>query len=491
MKKKIRETHRLHSVRLYSPQAGQALRLHSGQAAILIIFVIGMVSLLIGMSLSKTGFAESMMGRSVANSTGAFYVANSGIEEAFYKIQNSDFGYPAPAGFELDVGGGKAKVNVHGTSDERVIESVGKYGNMIRKIKVNTFNASTRPGFLYAIQAGVGGVELENTTEVTGWDKTTESVVPGDIYSNSFVRGVNNGKDLDCSKPAAVTRIGGSVWAVDSIGKLGSSGDGPCIDGNAYAGSIKECRILGSAYSDTPISSLDCPYLLPCDPSTDIYCRTPAYKDLPDMGLNTMKDYLQDEKNPDRRIVDGDCNIGGTDDCTEVRVDGKKTLGNVLITGNLTSKEDFYVSGPIWVKGDINLDSNQTVHLVPEITTISQIILADGKIRSSSNITFTSSGRAFWLLVSDHENPDADVCGDEDEAAIRLSANVYSILFYATRGCVLIENPTASNEFYGAILGKGIKLKNNSKVVYDPDLQNAEFALTNESGWQISSFTEI
>lgn len=458
----------------------------SGQAAILIIFVIGMVSLLIGMTLTKTGFSESFMGRRTFNSTYAFYVANSGIEDAFHKIQSSNFGNPGPDQYTLTVGDGVASVTVSGTSNERVIESVGKYKNIVRIIRVSAYDTTLRPGFARVIHAGGGGVEFDNRTLVAGRDKSTGLRVPVDVYSNNFIRGVHNGSDGNCSSPAATTRIDGNAYAAGNIEKLGS-GTGPCIDGDAYSGGVlSECRILGTAITTSPVSMINCPHTTTCNPDEDPHiCEHPVIEPLPDIGVHLIKQFL--ESNGDS--YSGNCVIGGASDCSTL-IDGRRTIGNIIIDGNLTSSSDFYVSGPIWVKGDVLINSNQIIRLDPSMSDSSLIILASGKIRSSSNVTFTSESSSFLLFASEYENNKPDVCQEKDDAAIRISANVNSILFYAINGCALVENPTASSEFYGAILGEGIKTNTNTRLIYDPDLQNAEFFLRRQGGWQISSFTQ-
>jgi hypothetical protein len=138
----------------------------------------------------------------------------------------------------------------------------------------------------------------------------------------------------------------------------------------------------------------------------------------------------------------------------------------------------------------VNIASNQTISLAPDISDSSQIILATGKIQTSSNVTFTSTGNTFLLLASEYGNVKPNVCADPDDAAITISSNVKSILFYAINGCAYVAQPTAASEFYGAIIGEGIKFKNNSRLVYDPALQDATFFLRKKEGWQISSFTE-
>ena len=108
------------------------MRKNNGQAAILTIFVVGMAGLLIGMSLTKTGFGTSMMGRGSVNSTYAFYVANAGIEDALYKVQQEEYDNAAePYSYNLPVGEGEAQVRINGSETEKEILSIGSYKNYV------------------------------------------------------------------------------------------------------------------------------------------------------------------------------------------------------------------------------------------------------------------------------------------------------------------------------------------------------------------------
>lgn len=465
--------------------------LTSGQAAILTIFVTGMVGLLIGMSLTKTGYNENIFGIGNANSTYAFYAANSGIEEALYRIKNDKtFGNPGPDNLNLDIGDAKVAVTVSGTKDERKIESIGKYKNFKRVIDVSAYNTEITPGFARAIQAGLGGIEFENRTLVTGRDKYTGERVPVSIFSNSYVRGADNGRDSqsDCSKPASTTRIDGNVYAVGSIERLGG-GSGPCIDGDAFSGSLKECRVFGKAFSNSPISESYCPYATLCDPAIDSDCKTPETEPLP----NIEPDLIKTQLDITGTTYNGNCVIGGANDCSTLRADGVREIGNITINGDLsttTNLDSYYLTGPVYVTGNLNITSNQTISLAPEASEASLLILVKNRINTESNVTFTSTGNSFLLLASEYNNQKPDVCNDGDEPAIKIGSNVNSILFYAINGCVSVENPTASAEFYGAIVGEGIKFKNNATLVYDPSLKDAIFFLKKHGGWQISSFTE-
>lgn len=483
--------------------------INKGQAAILIIFVIGMVGLLIGMTLSKTGFSESMMGRGTAGSTYAFYVANSGIEDALYKIQKAeDEELDTIPQYTLKVGSGNAKITI----SERVISkddtleriqrditSIGTYENYLRRIRVSAYIDILKPEFTRIIQAGVGGIEIERNVKISGRYKDGADADVS-IYSNSFVRGWNNGNNnqSNCDSPSATSQIKGNVYAVESIDKL-DNGYGPCVDGDVFAGKINECRIYGYYYyEEGNISPASCPHDTSkwCNPTDDPEkCRKPEIIDLPDIQSELIESYLKNTHT-------GDCTIGNINDkgsCYVSNDDGSVTIGNIIITGNLitNSNSTMYISGPIIVYENITFDSNQTISLHPSVVDkTSLIMIAKGKVIANSNTKFTSEDNSFLLLVSLYKNDIKEkdglkyICEGKDNIdAISISANVKSILFYATDGCAYVKS-SANEEYFGAIIGLGVKIDQNVALVYDPALENAEFYLTQDGGWQISSFTE-
>lgn len=437
-----------------------------GQAAILIIFVLGMVAILIGLSLAQTGFRESLMGHKEAGSGKAFYVANSGVEEGFYQIgQDADYGVGTPATFDLLVGDGKAQATVYGTTEEKTIESVGTEGVYVRKLKVIAKNTSVKPEFENAIQAGQGGFELRNNTRITGKGGTS-----GNVYSNTFVKAAKN----DCTKKSS-SIINGSVWAVDKIDKLADTDSGPCIIKDAYSDSLNYCFVKGVSHSPN-LPSVNCPSSNPW-----MNAPKPESLPLPDMELDFLKNYLAKKG----KIFSGDCILdgsGGPADCSG----GTNVIGEMVITGNLEKKSNLNIkiSGPVWVQENITLDSLGSVNLTPEIKDISQIIFSDGVIVSSSNVSFGSNGNAFLLFISTFKPLSGDLC---DAPAISISSNNNSVLFYATQGCVEVN---ANGTFHGAILGEKIRVINNSTIEYDPALQMAIFGLTKSGGWQTISFQE-
>jgi len=452
--------------------------IQKGQAALLSIFLLGLISLLIGVSLLKTSYDASIRGRSGVNSLKAFYSAQSGVEEAMLQIQTHDFGYPGPDSFNIAIGEGSADVNVYGSENQRTIESTGYFGKYLRRIKVIMQNTQIKPGFSNAILAGQGGVVLRNQTLVTSKDGSG-----GNVYSNTYIRGAKNDYiplTGDCKNSAS--KIDGSAYAVEIIDKLAVTDSGVCVLKEAHSGSIDYCWVKGDVFSPLTPSPVTCPF-------AGLWTNEDAPLEiaLPDMGVDILKNYLSSKGD----VFSGNCladGSGSSHDCTN----GTLELGNIIITGDFEkpSNIDIDISGPVWVKGNVIFNSQGTVGLTSEITEVSQIFVTDGTLISDSNVVYGSNGNAFLLFISafDPGVDSQDVCNDGVTPAIEISSNSNSVLFYSMHGCIQIN---ANSVFHGAILGEGIRVDNNSTVEYDPALQSTIYGLTKEGGWQALSFEEF
>ncbi len=454
-------------------------KFEQGTAALLAIFVLGFISLLIGVSLAERGYDSSIRGRTQTNTLKAYYAAESGVEEALAQIKSNDFGYPSTGTFTLPIGDASAEVKVTGTDDKnRTIESIGTYKNYVRKLRVTVQNTEVKPGFGNAILAGLGGIELRNQTLITSKDGSG-----GNVYSNTYIKGAKNdftGGSGNCKNSAS--KVDGNAYAVGSMTKLAGTDSGICVFREAYAASLDYCYVKGNVFSPFPPSIINCPIN-----GTWTNTPAPAAVPLPDMSIDTLKSYLTSNGT----TFSGNCIADGSNgpqDCTK----GTGKLGNIIITGNfeISSNKTLLVNGPIWVKGNITMNSNNTIGLSSEITKLSQIFLTDGTITSSQNVAYGSNGIAFLLFVSTYDPGVAksDVCLDSATHAISISSNSNSVLFYSMKGCIQIN---ANSLFKGAILGEGIRIDNNSTVEYDPALQTAIFGLSKDGGWATLSFKEV
>lgn len=475
-------------------------KLFNGQAAILIVFILGMVAVLISVSQLKLGSLESFRGRAAAASLQAFYAANSGIEDAMRRlVEDTTIGNTIPDVTNLDIDGdgiSEVTTTVCPTGSicndtEKTIISVSNVKNFIRRIRVRVWNAEVKPGFLDAIHADQGGVELEGTTSIrvlSGYDGS------GNVYSNSFIKGTKNDYDdkkNECKKSSSA--VNGSAWAVDNIGKLESSDTGVCITENAYSGSLNYCYVNGNVESPSS-PSFDCPYS-----GSYTIASPPDIKELPDMGIDTFKSNFTSDD------FFGDCELtgdGSIDDCSN----GTYQIGNLKINGDLTinpkdPNKEVEFTGPVWVTGDLVIKANTKVGIEKSIYDVSQLIVVDGTIESAAGVSFginidpsDPDTVAFLLFVSTlpSASEEDDVCKENDKDniynSIRLSSNTNSVLFYAYNGCVLVN---ANGSFQGAILGKKVRVVTNSDIVYDPRLENAVFGLSSKIGWQISDFEEF
>src|SRR3989344_7398980 len=188
--------------------------LQKGQAAILTIFILGMIAVYIGLSQVKLGALESFRGRGSANSLQAYYAANSGIEEAIYQLGLDETFSGTSLTIPSTLPSPNVTVTVTGDDTVKTVKSVAKNGNFVRRIQVTLLNSNITPGFFDAIFAGSGGLYLDNNVVV----QNIETGEDADVYSQSFIRGrKNDHKAAGCKNSSSA--IYGNATAVEDISK--------------------------------------------------------------------------------------------------------------------------------------------------------------------------------------------------------------------------------------------------------------------------------
>lgn len=157
------------------------------------------------------------------------------------------------------------------------------------------------------------------------------------------------------------------------------------------------------------------------------------------------------------------------------------SLGPKEITGNLsvTNGAHLTVTGTLWVHGTIDISNNATVSLSSSYGTSEGVIVADGIVNIGNNASFSGSGSSgSYLMV---------LSTSTSTSAIKLSNNGGAVILYAANGTVELENNASAK----SLNGKFINLENNSTVIYDSGLANANFVNGPSGGWTISSWKEI
>ena len=115
-----------------------------GTIALISLLVISAVVLAIGISVSLTGLDEMKMGFRQGQTTGAFYVAESCMEEALFRLKQ-DENY---SGGALSIGDGSCNIDITANGSQRTITVTGTLNQYTRGIQaiVNILNDGTTYG---------------------------------------------------------------------------------------------------------------------------------------------------------------------------------------------------------------------------------------------------------------------------------------------------------------------------------------------------------
>jgi hypothetical protein len=461
-----------------------------GQAAILLIFVLGMIATIIGYSQVKLGNLESFRGRSSANSLQAYYSANSGIEDAIKKIKDD----PVYSGkYNLTVPAlapaNNVTITVTDSGTDKLILSVAKYNNYVRRINVVVENTGG-VDFSNAVYAGNGGLYLDSSTVVSNLDFNKNA----DVYSESFVRGKNRGNKVEIDKksgtlicnPNSSSAIYGNAKIEQIIsGFVGDTNPnrGVCVTGDAYSQILDRCLIGGKGVYGKFGSIGSC--LAGKGANADPVKDSPPFEkeDFPEINVIAKENAITGT------TYSGNCELSNTStsDCSN----GTGQLGNIKIDGNLTIDNNLKITGDIFVTKNILFKSNKANITMTDDNKFKYLIAdgIDGKIVIKSGVKFTQYDKTFLVLVSAYNEGANLYCNDGNDSndAINVAANVKSVLLYAKNGCISMS-PTASSEIIGAVYGKEVYLK-NVNLKYDSDLGTGGGG-NGTANWVSKSFNE-
>lgn len=441
--------------------------LTKGQASLVMILLIGFVAVSSAIASSSLSVSNVQIEETVHAADQAWYAAWGGVDELMYRLRaRQNFGPTYQLALTLD-GGATVSATIEGDSNQKTVKSTGYAAGIIKNVQVKAIASSSKASFVYAIQAGVGGVDLEGQTVIRGANNTS-----GNIYSNGAIRGKST------SSGNSGSRIFGSVWAVDYIGGLDSpSTGGVYIQKDAWANSLFACQIGGSAKA--PIPPSNCPYS-----GTYTISAAPPAIPLASVDVEYWKNQAQSGS-----IWNGDCIVDGSSlDCTA----GTRLLGNVKIVGNLTvpSGTNMTFNGPVWITVNFTIDSNNIFYTAESVGTNSIVIVASspddpvdrGRIITSSNVSFLrNSVGAGLIFISENTN---DQCSDDP--SIKTSSNTATVVFVALTGCVHIK----SNSILSGILAKRIFVENNATIEFDPSMARA-IVEPDSGGWAVTSVKEF
>ncbi len=399
--------------------------------------------------------------RNNAYSIQAYYAAEAGIEDSLLRLLDSDMQDPDPSNYSLIVGdaGATLEISQDPVSGTWTITSLGNRSNRIRKVKTVLIVATTDISFHYGVQIGAGGLTMEGNSKVRG-----------NVYSSGPITGDSSSDD---------DRVYGDVYSASSFGridelKVKKSSPG-AEDGNAHANTISNSDIANGAYYQN-ISETTADSYYPGSPD-------PAVEEMP-----ISEEEITGWKNS--------AVSGGTIGSYFLGGNDEDTLGPKKIYGSLTvsSNAILTITGTIWVTGNIILDSNAVLQLDSGYGSLSDVIVADGKISIDSNVVLCGSeGRkprkkrcnpsvGSYLMILSTDNS-----LDPNNPAISSSSNTESAILYASQGMIVCS----SNAKLKEVTAYALHLDSNAEVTYEQGLANAQFTSGPGASYEVVEWEEI
>jgi hypothetical protein len=420
---------------------------NTGQAAITLVLFILLALLSVSFAFSSVVLSQERIVRSYSNGAQSFFVAESGHEDAVFRIKT---GKNVGNEEAILLSGHVATTTVVTSGDTSTVTSSGDVSRHLRNIE-STLTLGSSVSFGYGLHSGIGGVVMEN-----------DSMIRGNLYSNGPVSGDGN-------------TVGGTAVSAGASGSI----DDIRATSSAYAHVITDSTIDGDAYYDSDLTSTGNTYL------------GGNYTGSPDQPTTTLPI-------TDAQIVawEAEAEAGGTisSPCPYV-IDSDETIGPVKITCDLNIKSngtDVTLGGHVWVVGDIEIQNSSTVSVSTSLPGKTIALIADNPsdrlsqskiVLKNGSQYFGSGDNSYVLIISQNES--AEQSGSE--VAIEIQNNAEGdLLLYAKHGEILIQN----NAVLTSVTAYKVHTKNNSEVIYESGLDSVLFE-GSSGGYEISEWREI
>ncbi len=372
------------------------------------------------------------------NSKKSYFLAESGVEDAFYRIlQNKTIGTSETITLDSN------SVNTTITTLLGNVKQIVSLGDVSGNQRTIGLKLKTGEGtvFKYGTQAGQGGFVFQNNSHVNG-----------SLYSNGNIEGSNG------------AYITGDAFVAGDTGSISNMRVGYGGTGSAHAHNITNSTVTGVIYCQTGSGN---------NKSCDTSQADPVAQDLPILDSDIAQ-WKTDATN------------GGVTDGNVV-ISSPATIGPRKIIGNLTVNDTLTVAGTVYATGNVSIDG--TVKLDSSYGAISGIIMSDGLISIGNGVIFQDSGTAgsYILFLSNSTCDDsisASPCFGKN--AIEVSNNSDISIVNAQKGTVYFSNNAAVKES----VGKKIELKNNVGISYGSGMINVDFTSGPSGSWTVDSWGE-
>ena len=201
-----------------------------GFIAVLATFLVLISLSAVLFSLTKLVIAQHLISNNIIRSTQAYFIAESGVEDAILRIRNN---MQLPSSYTLSLGSDlETNVTVTGSfGGSRTITSIGEDSEMFRSLTAVHNLDGDEINFFFGAQVGDGGLTMDNGSEVQG-----------NVFSNGSIVGTG--------------RVTGDVVVASNGNKI----EGMIVDGDAYVHTCYNTSVGGTLYDIS--SGRVGPYLL-------------------------------------------------------------------------------------------------------------------------------------------------------------------------------------------------------------------------------------
>lgn len=403
----------------------------SGFALLYATVLVTAVSLAIVSSIAFLSLSERRIVRQNQESSQALFAAESGLEDAVYRIKNL---LPYSPAYTLQVGLSSADVAVTTEGTIRTVESSGSEKSNTRKLELILDISTENVSFFYGVQVGTQGLNMGNG-----------STVSGNVFSNGDV--VGNG--------ANQSTIVGTAQAAGS-----SSIEDVKVQGDAYADRLEDCDITGTAYYFTSMND----------------CSVGSSQQLGEQ--------VQPQSFPITQVqIDvwkAEAEAGGTQGTTSYGNNAQVNLGPKKINGSFSIGNfgTITLGGTVWITGAMSMGNSLTIQLDPSYGGTSGVLILDGPVSFGNGVIARGSGQAESKLMV------LSLYGSG--TAITLGNTGNGDIFYAPNGIIAIGNGFVAEE----ITANGIVVGNNATLTYEQGLANIKFSSGPGAGFDVTSWKE-
>lgn len=425
-------------------------RSHRGYVLVLTLVFLGIFFTVATAYLSFITSSARAARASIASAQ-ALSLAEAAIDKAVYEL-NQSTSYSGESNITL--GDGVFTISVSSVdSSTKLITASATVPNSTNPVATKTVKAkvaisSALISFHYGIQSGNGGFSLSNSASITG-----------NVFSSGPVTGNGNYIYGDVVSAGANGLVYG-VHATSSVyaHTIGTTGTATIVDKDAHYVTKTNTTVAGTSYPNSPDQ---------------------ATADLPISDAQISEWESQAAAGGTISSCDGNGNY---------TVSSNVSLGPIKITCNLVVKSSsatLKVTGPIWVTGNITMQTGPMIRIDPALGSQNVAIIADnpadqngsGKIDVGQSTVFQGSGAAnsFVFLIS--QNRSAETGGAT--VAISMAQGASALVAYASHGLLTLSQSVSVKE----ATGYKIALSQSANVTYDTGLPNAVFKSGPGGSW--------